>query len=60
MRNEEYNIELITDIDILTDIKENLKQDVLDPNLKWSERMDLYQAIHNINKRIEFLKKGAI
>jgi hypothetical protein len=58
MSNHAYNLECITDLEVLVDIKENLKKDVLDPNLKWYERLELYQAIQNINKRIAILSTG--
>jgi hypothetical protein len=57
MNDNVYDIVLITDSDLLIEFKENLKKDILDPNLKWNERMDLYLVIKNINERIKYLKE---
>ncbi|WP_167577771.1 hypothetical protein [Ammoniphilus sp. YIM 78166] len=50
-------IQRIYDRDSLTDLKEQLKDQVVDPSLSWQSRMDLYEKIKWINLRLEHLKK---
>ncbi|MEW9671348.1 hypothetical protein [Ammoniphilus sp. 3BR4] len=50
-------LELVSTIQQLTDVKEKLANDVLDPMLNWPERDELNQAIHWINTRINSLKQ---
>ncbi|RXT07974.1 hypothetical protein [Ammoniphilus sp. CFH 90114] len=55
MKLDLYRLELISNIHELMELKERLKNDVLDPKLNWRERMELYQSIQGINCRIENL-----
>lgn len=49
--------ELISTIEKLTEIKEQLMNDVRDPMLNRLERDELHQAIHWISTRIDSLKQ---
>lgn len=44
-----------SDVYSLVEVKERLKDSILDPTLNWQERMSLYQKIHEINDRIHQL-----
>jgi hypothetical protein len=57
MKQELERLELITSIHELMELKEKLKTSVMDPMLKWRERMELYQSIQGINERIGHLNK---
>lgn len=48
-------LELITDIHSLVQLKEKLKNDTMDPMLKWHERMEIYKTIQGIKERIDEL-----
>lgn len=50
------DIYYIKNIDLLVRIKEELKNDIKDPTLKWEKRMELYEVIKKINLWIEELK----
>jgi len=43
----------IQDVTTLKELKEQLKQDVMKPTLKWQERMNLYRTIQGINQQID-------
>lgn len=57
MKLELERLELITNMLELIDIKEKLKNSVMDPMLNWQERMELYQSIQGINERIQNLNQ---
>ena len=55
MKIELYRLELILNLNLLTEVKEKLKIDLMDPMLSWIEKMELYQCVLSINKRIDIL-----
>jgi len=57
MKRKFNRLELIIKLNLLTEIKENLESDLMNPLLKRSERMELYESLHCINNRIDLLKK---
>jgi len=50
-------LELIVNLNLLTEVKEKLKIDLMNPLLKWSEKMELYESLRWINNRIDLLKQ---
>lgn len=50
-------IQQIFDLDSLIHMKEQLKDQIVDPSLSWQSRMDLYEKIKWINLRLEHLKE---
>jgi hypothetical protein len=51
------DLKRINDTEILIVLKENFKDQVLDPDITWQDRMELYKQIQLINERIEELKQ---
>lgn len=45
-------------VNLLIEIKERLKDDVMNPLLKWNERAELYKAIQEINEQIHLLVRA--
>jgi len=57
MKEELYRLELILKVNLLANVKDKLKIDLMDPMLKWEERMELFESIQWINKRIDLLNQ---
>ncbi|WP_164985103.1 hypothetical protein [Ammoniphilus sp. CFH 90114] len=55
MHNISDDLFSMRDVYALIKAKEQLKDSILDPALKWDERMVLYQKINDINDRIRQL-----
>ncbi len=52
MSNFYQHIHSITNPDQLNELKESIKNQVVEPNLRWDERMILYKQVQLINERI--------
>jgi hypothetical protein len=46
----------LTDIEELERLKEELKDQVVHPDLNWQERMELYKRVQFIMERIRYLQ----
>lgn len=58
-RDESFNddYEKIGDVDTLVLLKEHIKNQVVDSNITWHERIELYRKIQSINERIGQLEE---
>jgi len=48
----------LTDVKELEKMKEDLKEQVIDPSLNWKSRMDIYSKVQLVMQRIQFLEEG--
>lgn len=48
----------LTDVKELEKMKEDLKEQVIDPSLNWKSRMDIYSKVQLVMQRIQFLQEG--
>jgi len=51
----EMEIESLKDIGLLQERKKQIKDSVINPDLNWNSRMELYKQVQLINMRIEKL-----
>ena len=51
----EMEIESLKDIGLLQEKKKQIKDSVINPDLNWNSRMELYKQVQLINMRIEQL-----
>lgn len=57
MKVELKRLEIILNLNLLANVKENLKDDLMNPFLKWSEKLDLYESLQCINNRMDLLNQ---
>lgn len=50
-------LQLMTDIQMLIELKEQLKEQVMDKSIGWQQRILLYQKVQHINERIQQIRK---
>ncbi|MBP1933954.1 hypothetical protein [Ammoniphilus resinae] len=55
----EMEIESLRDIGLLQEKKKQIKDSVINPDLNWNSRMELYKQVQLINMRIEKLSYRA-
>jgi len=48
----------LTDVKELEKMKEDLKEQVIDPSLNWKSRMDIYSKVQLVMQRIQLLQEG--
>ena len=51
----EMEIESLKDIGLLQEKKKQIKDSIINPDLNWNSRMELYKQVQLINMRIEKL-----
>lgn len=60
MRSFIHELHLISDLTQLVDLKEQIKQQVMEKELNWQYRMNLYRKVQLINERIDQLEKAKV
>lgn len=45
----------IADIEVLFSLKEQIKQRIVEPQIHWEKRIELYKQVQEINQRIQQL-----
>ncbi|RXT06255.1 hypothetical protein [Ammoniphilus sp. CFH 90114] len=60
MRSFIHELHLISDLTQLVDLKEQIKQQVMEKELNWQYRMNLYRKVQLINERIVQLEEEKV